>query len=242
MPANNVDHDAAAPQSEKNQQPSTAAQLRTELAAARLYVCTDARRRQGDFADFVDAAFSGGVDILQLRDKTIDAAEELDYFAILGAAARRHGKLFSANDRADIASLAGAPVFHGGQTDLPVSATRTLLGPDPLVGISTHTPDQVDDALDTVGLDYFCTGPVWETPTKPGRTAAGLELVEYAAQRTSAAASNLPWFAIGGIGLGTIEQVVAAGAQRVVVVRAVTEADDPAAAARALRSALPAIN
>lgn len=236
MPANDVDHDAAGPQMRTNPQ------LRTKLAAARLYVCTDARRRQSDFADFVDAAFSGGVDIIQFRDKTIDAAEELEYFAVLAAAARRHGKLFSANDRADIASLAGAPVFHAGQTDLPVSATRTLLGPGPVVGISTHTPAQVDAALNTAGLDYFCTGPVWETPTKPGRAAAGLELVAYAARRISASAPALPWFAIGGIGLDTIEQVVAAGAPRVVVVRAVTEAEDPAAAAQALKSALPAIN
>ncbi|WP_081416483.1 thiamine phosphate synthase [Arthrobacter castelli] len=216
-------------------------QLRAQLAAAQLYVCTDARRGQGDFAAFVDAAFAGGVDIIQFRDKTIDAAEELEHFAILAAAARRHGKLFSANDRADISSLAAAPVFHAGQTDLPVRATRALLGPDPAVGLSTHNPDQVDAALATEGLDYFCTGPVWETPTKPGRPAAGLQLVAYAAQQTHERGVDCPWFAIGGIGMDTVARVVEAGAKRVVVVRAVTKATDPAAAAAALKAELPPI-
>lgn len=216
-------------------------QLRAQLAGAQLYVCTDARRRQDDFAAFVDSAFSGGVDIIQFRDKTIDAAEELEYFAVLRTAALRHGKLFSANDRADISCLAGAPVFHAGQTDLPVPATRSLLGPGPIIGLSTHNQEQVDAAVATEGLDYFCTGPVWETPTKPGRPAAGLGLVEYAAQLTDQRGVDRPWFAIGGIGLDTIGQVVEAGARRVVVVRAVTDASDPAAAAAALKSELPPV-
>lgn len=210
-------------------------------ATARLYLCTDARRDRGDFADFVDAAFAGGVDILQLRDKSLEAAEELEYLAVLHQAARRHGRLWAVNDRADLAAVSGAPVFHIGQKDLPLGAARDFLGEDTVIGLSTHGPEQVDAAITAApgrhGLDYFCVGPVWATPTKPGRAAVGLGLVRYAAD---AAAADVPWFAIGGIDLGNVEQVVDAGARRIVVVRAITEADDPAAAARALLAALDA--
>lgn len=207
---------------------------------ARLYLCTDARQDRGDFADFVDAAFAGGVDIIQLRDKSLEAAEELELLDVLSQAAQRHGRLWSVNDRADLASLSGAPVFHIGQKDLPVGAARGFLGGDTRIGLSTHTPEQVDAAIASAaagdGLDYFCVGPVWATPTKPGRAAVGLELVQYAAAMDPA----VPWFAIGGIDLGNVEQVVLAGARRIVVVRAITEADDPAAAAGALLEALDA--
>jgi thiamine-phosphate pyrophosphorylase len=215
--------------------------------SARLYLCTDARHDRGDFAEFVDAAFSGGVDIIQLRDKDIEAAEELELLSVLQAAAARHGRLWAVNDRADIAMLSGAPVFHIGQKDLPVASARTLLGAGAVVGLSTHTAEQVEGAIRLSssvtaegGLDYFCVGPVWATPTKPGRAAVGLDLVRYAADAVTAADSTLPWFAIGGIDLGNVEQVVAAGASRIVVVRANTEASDPAAAARALLAALDA--
>ncbi|MCB5283557.1 MULTISPECIES: thiamine phosphate synthase [unclassified Arthrobacter] len=227
---------------------------------ARLYLCTDARRDRGDFADFVDSAFAGGVDIIQLRDKSLEAAEELELLAVLQQAARRHGRLWAVNDRADLASLAGAPVFHIGQKDIPFGAARDFLGQETAIGLSTHTPAQVDAAIAATsgrnGLTYFCVGPVWATPTKPGRAAVGLDLVRYAAdaiggseaqQRRTArseAAGNLwgarPWFAIGGIDLGNVEQVVAAGAGRIVVVRAITEATDPEGAARALLAALDA--
>ncbi|KUM31535.1 thiamine phosphate synthase [Arthrobacter sp. EPSL27] len=207
---------------------------------ARLYLCTDARQDRGDFADFVDAAFAGGVDIIQLRDKSLEAAEELELLDVLKQAAQRHGRFWSVNDRADLASLSGAPVFHIGQKDLPVGAARGFLGADTRIGLSTHTPEQVDAAIASAsagdGLDYFCVGPVWATPTKPGRAGVGLELVEYAAAMDPA----VPWFAIGGIDLGNVEQVVLAGARRIVVVRAITEADDPAAAAGALLEALDA--
>ncbi|WP_426763571.1 thiamine phosphate synthase [Pseudarthrobacter sp. 1G09] len=211
------------------------------LKAARLYLCTDARRGRGDFAGFVDAAFEGGVDIIQLRDKSIEAAEELDLLAILKESAQRHGRLWAVNDRADIAVLSGAPVFHVGQKDLPVPAARTLLNGNAAIGLSSHTPEQVDaalaDAAGPAGLDYFCVGPLWATPTKPGRAAVGLELVKYAAAK---APSDVPWFAIGGIDHSNVDQVVAAGASRIVVVRAITDAADPAAAAASLRSALDA--
>ena len=215
------------------------ARRRHQLASAQLYLCTDTRREKGDFAEFVDAAYAGGVDIIQIRDKTIEAAEELACFEVLRAAAERHGKLYCANDRADIARLSGASVFHIGQQDLPVPAARQLLGHEPIIGLSTHSPEQALAAASAEGLDYFCTGPVWATPTKPGRAAVGLELVRYAA--VQCAESLRPWFAIGGIDSSTIHDVVEAGARRVVVVRAITEAEDPAAAARILRSALPAL-
>ena len=156
-----------------------------DIHEARLYLCTDARKERGDFADFVDAAFAGGVDIIQLRDKNIEAAEELELLAVLRQAAARHGRLWAVNDRADIASLAGAPVFHIGQKDLPLHSARTLLNDSAAIGLSTHSPDQVDAAIAAAqapqGLDYFCVGPVWATPTKPGRAAVGLDLVRYAA-------------------------------------------------------------
>jgi thiamine-phosphate pyrophosphorylase len=219
---------------------------------ARLYLCTGARRDRGDFADFVDAAFAGGVDIIQLRDKSLEAAEELELLEVLHEAARRHGRLWAVNDRAAVASLSGAPVFHIGQKDIPLKAARNFLGKDTVIGLSTHSPDQVDAAIAASpgrnGLDYFCVGPVWATPTKPGRAAVGLELVRYAADATRRAAVSdegkvagvVPWFAIGGIDLGNVEQVVEAGARRIVVVRAITDADDPADAARALLAALDA--
>ena len=222
-------------------------------STARLYLCTDARKDRGDFETFVDAAFTGGVDIIQLRDKTIEAAEELELLEVLHTVAARHGRLWAVNDRADLASLAGAPVFHIGQEDIPFGAARDFVGKDTVIGLSTHSPEQVDAAIAAApgrsGLDYFCVGPVWATPTKPGRAAVGLDLVRYAAdaiERAEAAgdggkvAGVVPWFAIGGIDLTNVEQVLDAGARRIVVVRAITEADDPAAAAQALLDALDA--
>jgi thiamine-phosphate pyrophosphorylase len=217
---------------------------------ARLYLCTDARKQQGDFEQFVDAAFQGGVDIIQLRDKTIEAAEELELLEVLQSVAHRHGRLWAVNDRADVASLSGAPVFHIGQKDIPLRLARKLLHDPAIIGLSTHTPEQIDAAIAASpgrsGLDYFCVGPVWATPTKPGRSAVGLDLVKYAADAVRKADEEtvggvvLPWFAIGGIDLNNVEEVVRAGASRIVVVRAITEAQDPTAAAQALLAALDA--
>ena len=209
------------------------------LDHARLYLCTDARTRQGDFVDFLHAAFSGGVDIIQLRDKNIEAAQELELLETLRAVAEHHGRLWAVNDRADIAMLSEAPALHIGQLDLPLASARRLVDPATSIGLSSHSPEQIDAALAANGLDYFCVGPVWATPTKPGRTAVGLELVSYAAKLVHTGGSTLPWFAIGGIDLGNITQVVDAGASRVVVVRAITDADDPAEAARSILAALP---
>jgi thiamine-phosphate pyrophosphorylase len=204
--------------------------LRAQLADARVYLCTDARKRQGDLPEFLDAVLGSGVDIVQLRDKGMEAAEELEHLAVFHEACRRHGKLLAVNDRADVAHAAGADVLHLGQGDLPVPAARAILGDEVVIGRSTHAESEAAAAATEPGADYFCTGPVWPTPTKPGRHAPGLPLVEYAA----GLATERPWFAIGGIDLSNVEQVLAAGARRIVVVRALTEADDPAEAAARL--------
>jgi thiamine-phosphate pyrophosphorylase len=209
-------------------------QLRARLADARLYLCTDARRRQGDLARFLDAVLSAGVDIVQLREKDLEAGEELALLEVFAAACRQHGRLLAVNDRADVALAAGADVLHLGQDDLPVPVARRILGPGPLIGRSSHSPAQADAAAAEPGVDYFCAGPLWATPTKPGRPGTGLSLLAHVTQ----AGPARPWFAIGGIGLDRLDDVLAAGATRVVVVRAITEADDPAAATRAFAKRL----
>lgn len=214
------------------------------LAAARLYLCTDARRERGDLAQFAEAALAGGVDIIQLRDKgsageqrfgPLEARDELAALEVLADAARRHGALLAVNDRADIARAAGADVLHLGQGDLPLPVARDVVGPDTLIGLSTHDPVQLAAAADGEA-DYFCVGPCWPTPTKPDRAAPGLGLVDAAARL----ATDKPWFAIGGIDAQRLPDVLAAGARRIVVVRAITAAQDPWAAAQRLKSALAA--
>ncbi|MGA4959244.1 thiamine phosphate synthase [Streptomyces lavendulocolor] len=203
---------------------------RARLADARLYLCTDARKRQGDLPEFLDAVLASGVDVVQLRDKGMEAGEELEHLAVFADACRRHGTLLAVNDRADVAHAIGSDVLHLGQGDLPVPAARAVLGDDVLIGRSTHAEAEVDAAVAEPGVDYFCTGPCWPTPTKPGRYAPGLDLVRYAASLDQ----RRPWFAIGGIDAGNVDEVLDAGARRIVVVRAITEADDPAQAAAAL--------
>jgi thiamine-phosphate pyrophosphorylase len=211
------------------------AQIRARLACSRLYLCTDARTDRGDLAEFADSALAGGVDIIQLRDKALEARHELAALEVLAQACQRHGALLAVNDRADVALAAGAHVLHLGQDDLPVGWARRVLGDDVVIGRSTHDPAQATDAARQVGVDYFCTGPCWPTPTKPGRRAAGLALV----RSTAAAAPTRPWFAIGGIeSIPRLDEVLAAGADRVVVVRAITEAADPQAAAAAFAQRL----
>jgi thiamine-phosphate pyrophosphorylase len=207
---------------------------RARLAGARLYLCTGARRAEDDLPDFLDAVLAAGVDIVQLREKGLEAAEELALLEVFAAACRRHGRLLATNDRADVALAAGADVLHLGQDDLPVPVARRILGPEPLIGRSSHSPAQAGSAAAEPGVDYFCAGPVWSTPTKPGRPATGLDLLAHVA-RTG---TPRPWFAIGGISLDRLDDVLAAGATRVVVVRAITEAADPAAATRAFAERL----
>ena len=219
--------------------PVFASTVRGRLAEAVLYLCTDARERQGDLEGFLDRALGGGVDIVQLRHKGLEAGAELRYLETFRRACDKHGALLAVNDRADVAFAAAAPVLHLGQDDLPTAAARRILGPGPLVGRSTHGPDQVDAALADPETGYFCVGPCWPTPTKPGRPAPGLGLVRYAAKAAPPHDPDaVPWFAIGGIDLATAGEVLAAGARRIVVVRAVTEAPDPAAAAAALADLL----
>ncbi|MER6393980.1 thiamine phosphate synthase [Streptomyces sp. NPDC059382] len=201
-----------------------------QLSDARLYLCTDARKRQGDLPEFLDAVLAGGVDVVQLRDKGMEAGEELEHLQVFAEAARRHGRLLAVNDRADVAHAIGSDVLHLGQGDIPVPAARAILGPDVLIGRSCHSESEVDAAVAEPGVDYFCTGPCWPTPTKPGRHAPGLGLVRHAASL----AQDRPWFAIGGIDAGNLDEVLDAGATRVVVVRALTEASDPGAAAAEL--------
>lgn len=208
--------------------------LRARLSAARVYLCTDRRGSARELAAFADAVCAAGVDVLQLREKGLEAAEEIRSLEIIAEAAARHGALWAVNDRADVAAAVRAPVLHLGQDDLPVPVARRILGPDVLIGRSTHSPAQFDAAAAEAGVDYLCAGPTWETPTKAGRRAAGLDLLRHAA----AAAIERPWFAIGGIDLPRVAAVRQAGAARIVVVRAITEADDPGAAVRALRAAL----
>ncbi len=198
---------------------------RERLRQARLYLVSGAR---GD--EFLRAALRGGVDIVQLRCK--DAADEEILAAArrFGALCAEHGALFILNDRPDLALEAGADGVHVGQDDASVAQARKAVGADRLVGLSTHTPAQIDAAR---GVDYIGVGPVHATPTKPGRAAVGTELVRYAA-----AHARVPFFAIGGITAANAVDVREAGAQRVAVVRALTDADDPERAASALKSAL----
>jgi len=209
--------------------------LASVLDQARLYLCTDSRRRTGDLDDFLDAVLAAGVDIIQLREKGLEARDELALLEKFAAAAERHGRLWAVNDRADVARAARAPILHLGQDDLPVPLAREIVGPDVLIGRSTHDPAQADAARAELGVDYYCTGPTWTTPTKPGRPAAGLDLITHAATHQDAR----PWFAIGGIEtLDRLEEVIALGARRAVVVRAITEAEDPGAAAAAFAERL----
>lgn len=198
------------------------------LDAARLYFVVEA----GASDRLLDAALSGGCDVLQLRDH--DASDD-ELFAAgerFRAACDRHGALFVVNDRPELALQLGAGGVHVGQDDLPVDAVRRMVGPELAIGLSTHEPSQFDAGLES-DADYLSVGPIWETPTKAGRPAAGLEYVRYAAEH-----ATKPWFAIGGVDAANIDEVVAAGARRAVVVRAIRDAEDPAAVAAALKSAL----
>ena len=205
------------------------ADARERLRRARLYLVVEAAAER-----VLVPALRGGVDMVQLRDK--HAADD----AILRAAARfrsacdEYAALFWLNDRLDLALECGADGVHVGQDDQPVGEVRERVGANLLIGLSTHTPQQFDAALRSEA-DQLSVGPVWETPTKEGRPAAGLDYVRYAAQH----GNDRPWFAIGGINERNLAEVVAAGARRVVVLRAIRDADDPEAAARALAGALP---
>ncbi|MFI6388170.1 thiamine phosphate synthase [Nonomuraea sp. NPDC050547] len=197
------------------------------VSEARLYLCTDGRRGRGDLADFLDAVLANGVDIVQLREKGLEAREELALLEVFRDACDRHGKLLAVNDRADIAYAARPDVLHLGQDDLPVTVAREILGDDIVIGRSTHSAAEASAAAVEPGVDYYCCGPIWPTPTKPGRHAPGPALLRHAA----ALGTDRPWFGIGGIDLDNLDEVLSYGVRRAVVVRAITEAPDPGAAA-----------
>jgi thiamine-phosphate pyrophosphorylase len=205
---------------------------RDRLARSRLYVVTGARAARGDLASFLEEILSAGTDVVQLREKDAEAGDLLRWSAVFRGAADRHGALFVVNDRPDVALAANADGVHVGQNDLSPRFVRGLVGPDMLIGLSTHGEDELDAAGSEA--DYVCAGPVFETPTKEGRPGTGIGLIRAAAER-----ERRPWFAIGGLNGDTLPPVVEAGAGRIVVVRAVTEARRPGAAVRALLEALP---
>ncbi|MGI8706678.1 MAG: thiamine phosphate synthase [Actinomycetota bacterium] len=199
---------------------------------ARLYLVAPVRLTAAPLIDLVDELVSAGVDLIQLREKEMEAGDLLRIGAPLQEACTAAGVPFIVNDRPDVAVTLGADGVHVGQNDLPVDAVRRIF-PAGIVGLSTHAPSEVDGSLRADGLDYIAVGPVHETPTKPGRPAAGLDLVRYAARQVA-----LPWFAIGGIERSNLETVMEAGARRVVVVRAITQAPDPVSAAARLKELL----
>jgi thiamine-phosphate pyrophosphorylase len=211
----------------------------SRLEAARLYFVCDGLPGGHDPGPLLDAALRGGADIVQLREKSPRQDEELIAFAErFRRAAVEHPALFILNDRPDLVAACEADGVHVGQRDMSVAEARRLAGPETLVGLSTHSRDQVEAACAAAGVDrpdQISVGPVWATPTKEGRPGTGLGLIEYAASE-----ATIPWFAIGGIDTRNVSSVVAAGATRIVVVRAIRDAKDPAAAARALREAMAA--
>ena len=233
------------------------------LSDARLYLCTDARADKGDLREFLHACYEGGTDIIQLRDKKIDTRDEIAALEILREVAAEHGKLFAVNDRADIAALVGADILHLGQEDLTPQQARQIVGDDMLIGRSNRNMDMFIASLTDEAIDYAVIGPVWATPTKPDRAPVGIDTVREAAglvrqlraqgsaeshQHSVSEITNphgvaggdvvKPWWAIGGIDLEHVGEVISAGAERIVVVRALTQADNPEQAAAALRAAV----
>lgn len=202
-----------------------------DLTTASLYLVATHRLRAGLLHGLIPDLVEAGVDLIQLREKEMEAGEVVRVGEPIAAACKEAGVPFIVNDRADVALALDADGVHVGQDDLPAEAARALVG-ERIVGWSTHAPGEVDAAA-TQDIDYFAVGPVAETPTKPGRPAAGIELIRYAAR-----VATKPWFAIGGIDLDLLPEVLDAGASRIVVVRAITEAEDPASAAARLKELL----
>ena len=202
---------------------------RSRLGDRRLYLCTPDRP---DLASFLDACIRGGVDVIQLRDKALDGRPLLARARLAVEVCAGHGVPFILNDRPDLALECGAAGVHVGQDDAPPALARRILGPDAIVGLSTHAPAELDAAAGEPA-DYVSTGPVSPTPTKPGRPGTGLEYLRYAAST-----ATRPWFVTGGVTPATVGAMLDAGARRFVVVRWLTEAADPEKAARALREVI----
>jgi thiamine-phosphate pyrophosphorylase len=202
-----------------------------KIEDARLYLVAGAELAAGPLVELVPEMVSAGVDMIQLREKEMEAGDVIRIAEPIAAACAEADIPFIVNDRPDIALAVSASGVHLGQNDLPLSIARRIVGAKAIVGLSTHSSGDI--AAVPSGVEYIAVGPLFETPTKPGRPAVGLDLVRYAA-----AAVSLPWFAIGGINASNIESVLEAGARRVVVVRALTEAKDPMVQARQLSEKL----
>jgi thiamine-phosphate pyrophosphorylase len=207
---------------------------RARLAAARLYLVCAARPEGHDLADLLRGAIAGGVEVVQLREKLLPDEELVAVANAARALCERLGALLIVNDRPAVAVEAGADGVHVGQEDMPAAQVRELVGPEMLVGLSTHAPAEID-AVDAAVVDYIGVGPIHATPTKPGRAAVGLELIRHAASN-----SPVPFFAIGGLHADNVGEALAAGATRVCVLRAIGAAADPEQAARALRERIDA--
>ena len=212
---------------------------RERLRTARLYFVCDAQPRGADPEPLLRAALDGGADIVQLREKTRPRREIERAGATFRRIADTYSALFIVNDDPELAHACDADGLHVGQDDLPVAEARAALGPQAIIGLSTHTPAQVDSGVRS-GADYISVGPIWETPTKEGRPATGLDLIHHAAEATKTAPTT-PFFAIGGIDTANAGDVLAAGARRLCVVRAIRDAENPASAAAQLRHAFHAI-
>jgi thiamine-phosphate pyrophosphorylase len=207
------------------------ADRRARLRDAHLYFVAD----RAGLERALEGALRGGADLVQLRDKTATDEELAPAAAWVAARCAAHGALFVLNDRPDLAAALGADGVHVGQDDMPVAEARAIVGDDAIVGLSTHSIPQADAGARS-GADYIAVGPVHATPTKEGRPAIGLDPVRHAAAHVD----GVPWFAIGGIDPRTVGAVVAAGATRAVIVRAIATAGDPEAVTRGLRAALTA--
>jgi thiamine-phosphate pyrophosphorylase len=210
------------------------ASLKEKLDSARLYLVTSPAKPGGrSLLSTVEAALKGGVDMVQLREYGITDSAFFETACRLRNLTRKYNALFIVNNRPDIAYLTGADGVHVGQDDLPVFAARSIVGEGRIVGLSTHSPVEARRAV-AEGADYIGVGPVFSTPTKEGAPAVGLSYVTHAAEMNL----PFPFFAIGGIDAGNLEEVVKAGAGRVSVVRALMDAEDPESMARNLREAL----
>jgi thiamine-phosphate pyrophosphorylase len=209
--------------------------VRDRLAEARLYLVCDGRPSGRSLVDVLPAAIAGGVDVVQLRDKERSERELLPLAVEAVSICRRLGALLIVNDWPEVALAAAADGVHVGQDDLAPQSVRELVGPDLLIGLSTHATAEIDAAA-TEPVDYIGVGPVHQTPTKLGRPAVGVALVSHAAR-----SARQPFFAIGGIDAGNVSAVLAAGAQRICVLRAIACAPDPGAAARQLREQIDSV-
>jgi thiamine-phosphate pyrophosphorylase len=213
--------------------PESIGQLRRQrLRWARLYFVTEARPHGQDPEALLNATMGAGAGMIELRDREQPKSVILRAGATFRRLANTYSALFIVNDDPHLAMELEADGVHIGQDDMDPAEARRILGPDAIIGLSTHSPEQLEAAA-SQPVDYVSVGPIWETPTKRGRPATGLDLI-----RTAAASASMPWFAIGGIDPENVAEVVEAGAQRICVVRAIRDAADPRAATAALFDAV----